>query len=193
MEFVCHADDVVAAHHSVSGMNFIPGGYTIPATIREARAEAESQLVANGAVESEIEPPSPANENEFLDTQDDKDLPPLPTDVDLPPSRPDEVHIGSPCQDAGRPPAQDIQAELDVESPHARDPQTLKLDIRKPPPSKELIQRVSEIMRVPQSTSKGDRRKKKKVPSSVLAPMQLDHPKDDLLSLCELRSKLKQD
>ena len=59
----------------------------------------------------------------------------------------------------------------DDELPPARDPQTLKLDIWIPPPSEELIQRVTEIIRAPQSTSKGVRMKKKKVaPSSPPAP-----------------------
>ena len=81
----------------------------------------------------------------------------------------------------------------DVESPSARDPHTLQLDIRKPPPSEELIQRVSEIIRAPQSTSKGVHPKKKKVPSSAPAPMQEEHPEDELSPLRKLRSKLNQD
>ena len=42
MEFVRHADDISAAHHKVSGMNFILGGYTISIVVRVLRAEAES-------------------------------------------------------------------------------------------------------------------------------------------------------
>ena len=68
LEFVCHVDDVVAAHHRVTGMNFIPGGYTMPTSVWEACAEAESQIVASGAVESETELPSPLDEDIFLDT-----------------------------------------------------------------------------------------------------------------------------
>ena len=88
-----------------------------------------------------------------------------------------------------------------VESPLARDPETLKLDIQKPPPIEELIQWVSEIMRTPQSTSKVVRPKKKKVPSSPPAPTREDHPEDELsppwtverlhqLSLVALNSKI---
>ena len=69
----------------------------------------------------------------------------------------------------------------------------LKLDIQKPPPSEELIQWVSGIMRAPQSSSKGVRPKRKKVSSSPLASTQEDHPKDELLPPHKLRSKLKQD
>ena len=114
-------------------------------------------------------------------------------DEDLPPSRLDEVHIGSLHQDAGCPPAEETQVVEDVESPPARDPHTLELNIRKPLPSEELIQWVSEIMKAPHSTSKGVRPKKKKVPSSPLAPTQEDHSKDELFPLHELKSKLKQD
>ena len=82
----------------------------------------------------------------------------------------------------------------DVESPLAWDPQTLKLDIRIPLPSEELIQRVAEILKAPQSTSKGVRPKKKEVAvSSPLAPTQEDHPEDELSPPHELRSKTKQD
>ena len=81
---------------------------------------------------------------------------------------------------------------LDIETP-ARDLHTLELDIRKPPPSEELIQRVSEIMKAPQSTSKGVRPKEKKVPSCPPAPTQEDHPEDELLPPCKLRSKFKHD
>ena len=93
-EFIRHANDVVAAHHRVSGMNFIPGGYTISAAVWVARVEAKNQLIASGAGESKTESPSLADDNEFLDT---------PANEDLPPTRPDEVHIGSPHQDAGCP------------------------------------------------------------------------------------------
>ena len=83
----------------------------------------------------------------------------------------------------------------DPESPPATDPQTLKLDIRKPPPSEELIQRVAEILQAPQPTSKGGPRHKKKkvVASSPLAPTQEDHPEDELSPPQEQRTKTKQD
>ena len=74
----------------------------------------------------------------------------------------------------------------DIESPPATDPQTLKLDIQKPPLSEELIQRVAEILQAPQSTSKGGPRPKKKVVvSSLPAPTQEDHPEDELSPLQE--------
>ena len=81
----------------------------------------------------------------------------------------------------------------DAELPSAKDPQMLKLDIQIPPPSKEIIERMAEILKAPQSTSKGVRPKKKKVAlSSPPAPMQEDHPEDELSPPCELGSKIKQ-
>ena len=64
MEFVRHANNITIAHHRVSGMNFIPDGYTIPATIQDARAKAKSQLVASGAAKNKTEPPSHVDDNE---------------------------------------------------------------------------------------------------------------------------------
>ena len=59
VEFVRAREDIVAAHQRVAGMNFIPGGYKMLAGIREARAEAKSQLLASGEGDIETEPPSP--------------------------------------------------------------------------------------------------------------------------------------
>ena len=47
VEIVRSEEDVHAAHHRVSGMNFIPGGYAVPASVQEPRVEAESQLVVS--------------------------------------------------------------------------------------------------------------------------------------------------
>ena len=33
LEIIRSEEDVLAAHHRVSGMNFIPSGYAIPATV----------------------------------------------------------------------------------------------------------------------------------------------------------------
>ena len=111
MEFVHVADDVTVAHHRVSGMNFIPGGYMIPAKVWDASAEAESQLVANGVAENEMQPPSPVDDNKWHDMQEDEELPPSP---------PDEVHIGSPHQDVDRPSQLETQSVSNMETPLAR-------------------------------------------------------------------------
>ena len=47
MEIVRSKEDVLATHHIVSGMNFIPDGYAVPIIVRDARAEAESHLIAS--------------------------------------------------------------------------------------------------------------------------------------------------
>ena len=146
-------------------------------------------------------PPLPAEEDhppllakeDLSSSSEDEDCPPSTGDDDLLPTHPDEVYNLSPQQDEGRPPTQETPAVRDAESPPARDPQTLKLDIRIPPPSEEVIQKVAEILKAPQSTSKGVRPEKKKVAlSSPRAPTQEDHSEDELSPLRELRSKTKQ-
>ena len=125
-----HAEDILGAHQRVVGMNFIPGGYKMPATVREARAEAESQLLVSGQGELDTEPPSPTYDDDFRDAEHvelppspaEEDEPPLPAHEDppspsahedRPPSPrddevlstcPDSVHNLSPHQDEGRPP-----------------------------------------------------------------------------------------
>ena len=44
---------MLAAHQRVSGMNFIPGGHVILASIRDARGEVESQLVEGALAETD--------------------------------------------------------------------------------------------------------------------------------------------
>ena len=220
VEFVRAREDIVAAHQRVAGMNFIPRGYKMPAGIREARAEAESQLLASGEGDIETEPPSPTYDANFRDAENvplppspaeeeepslptpkdqpstsaHEDRPPSPREDDLLPARPDPVRNVNPHQDEGRPPVQETPEVRDPESPPATDPQTLKLDIRKPPPSEELIQRVAEILQAPQAISKGGPRPKKKVAvSSPPAPTQEDHPEDELSPPQEFRSKMNQD
>ena len=50
---------MLAAHQRVLGMNFIPGGHVIPASIRDARGEVESQLVEGALAETDTQLPSP--------------------------------------------------------------------------------------------------------------------------------------
>ena len=51
LEIVRSEEDVHAAHHKVSGMNFILGGYAVPPSVQEPCAEADSQLVVSTAPE----------------------------------------------------------------------------------------------------------------------------------------------
>ena len=78
LEIVRSDEDVHATHHRVLGMNFILGGYAVPPSIREQRAEAESQFLVSTAPEMDTQPPSPALDNDPRDDNDDDDEPSTP-------------------------------------------------------------------------------------------------------------------
>ena len=78
VEIVRSEEDVDAAHHRVSGMNFIPGGYVVPALVREPRTEAESQLVVSAPAETDMQPPSSVHDNDPREDDDDEDEPSTP-------------------------------------------------------------------------------------------------------------------
>ena len=78
LEIVRSDEDVHAAHHKVSGMNFIPGGYAVPPLVRKQRAEMESQLVVSTVPETDTQPPSPAPDNDAGDDNDNDDKPSTP-------------------------------------------------------------------------------------------------------------------
>ena len=69
---------MLAAHHRVSGMNFIPGGYAVPAAIREARAEAKSQLIVSAPAETDTQPSSPVADIDLRKDNNDEDEPSTP-------------------------------------------------------------------------------------------------------------------
>ena len=64
LEIVHSKEDVHSAHHRVSGMNFIPGSYAVAAAVREACAEAKSQLVVSAPTETDTQPLSPVPDND---------------------------------------------------------------------------------------------------------------------------------
>ena len=123
VEFVCHAEDILGAHQRVTGMNFIPGGYKMPTAVREARAEAKSQLVASGAGDIDTEPPSPTYNDDFRDAEH-VELPPSPVEEDEPPLPIDEDPPSSSEHEDCPPSARDddlLLARLDLVhnvSPH---------------------------------------------------------------------------
>ena len=78
LEIVRSDDDKQAAHHRVSGMNFIPGGYAVLPSVREQRGEAESQIVVSTAPETDTQPLSPAPDNDPRDDNVDDDEPSTP-------------------------------------------------------------------------------------------------------------------
>ena len=59
LEIVRNNEDVHATHHRVSGMNFIPGGYAVPPSVRKQSAEVKSQFVVSTEPEIDTQPPSP--------------------------------------------------------------------------------------------------------------------------------------
>ena len=98
LEVVRSQEDVLAAHHRVSGMNFIPGGHVIPPSIRDARSEVESQLVEGAPVKMDMQPPSPNSINKTQEEEDDDD--------DDEPSTPPVIVISSSPERPPLPPPQ---------------------------------------------------------------------------------------
>ena len=84
LEIVRSEEDVHSSHHRVSRMNFIPGGYAVPAAIREAHAEAESQLIVSAPAETDMQPLSPVPYNDSREDDDDEDEPSTPREDVIP-------------------------------------------------------------------------------------------------------------
>ena len=84
LEIVRNKEDVLATHHRVLGMNFIPGGYAVPAAVREAHAEVESQLIVNASVETDMQPPSPVADIDPREDDDDENEPSTPREDVIP-------------------------------------------------------------------------------------------------------------
>ena len=131
LEIVRSDEDVHAAHHRVSGMNFIPGGYAIPPSVREC-AEAESQLVVNTAPETDTQLPSPAPNNDAGNDNDDDDEPSTP--------REDVIRTPPPI------PAPQLQTPPTsrLANVFSRKSKSLQVNIQEPP-SEELVQRVVDV------------------------------------------------
>ena len=79
VEIVCCDEDVLVAHHRVSGMSFIPDGYAVPAVVRDAWVEAKSQLIASAPTDTDTQPPSPKFDNKWHgdnEVEEESSLPP---------------------------------------------------------------------------------------------------------------------
>ena len=180
LEIVRSDEDVHAAHHRVLGMNFIPGGYAVPPSVREQRAEAESQLVVSTAPKTDTQPPSPTPDNDPRDDNVD----------DAEPSTPPEDVIQTP------PPVPVPQLQTPPASRPAnvfnRKSKSLQVNIREPP-SQELIQRVVDAFNAPLPSSPGRSALQRRPSLSSSAPTQKDLPQEELSPLRERRTKLKQD
>ena len=142
LEIVRSKEDVHAAHHRVSGMNFIPGGYVVPALIREPYAKAESQLVVNAPAETDTQPSSPVHDNDPRKDDDDEDEPSTPP-KDVIPTPP-----AIPAPQLQTPPTS-RPANL-----YRRKLKSLQVNIREPP-SEELVQRVVDALNAPLPSSLG--------------------------------------
>ena len=140
VEIVRSEEDVHAAHHRVSGMNFIPNGYAVPASIQEPHAEAESQLVVSALAETDTQPPSPVHDNDPKEDDDDEDKPCTPPEdvIQTPPPIP-VPQLQTPP--ASRP------ANL-----YRRKSKSLQVNIREPL-SEELVQHVVDAFNAPLPSS----------------------------------------
>ena len=176
---------MLAAHQRVLGMNFIPGGHVIPALIRDARGEVESQLVEGAPTETDTHPPSPNPINETQEEEDDDDIDePSTPKVTVISSNPDRRPLPSPQLQT--PPAS-IPA-----STYSRISKSLQVNIQEPP-SEELIRRVAEALATLLPSSPGASPILRKETVSPSAPMQEDLPQGEVLPPRERRTKLKHD
>ena len=126
LEIVCSKEDVLAAHHRVSGMNFIPGGYAVPVAVREARVEAESQLIVSALAEMDTQPPSPmAN----IDPREDDN------DEDEPSTSHEDANPDPPAIPAPQLQTPPVSRPANM---YRRKSKSLKVNIREPP-SEELV------------------------------------------------------
>ena len=121
---------MLATHHKVSGMNFIRIGYAVPATIRDARAEVESQLIASAPVDTDTQPPSPNLKNEWREDNEDNEEPSTP---------PKDVYLGNLDQLAMCPPQLQTLSTSNPTTPPTRKSKSLQVDTQKPPPSEEVV------------------------------------------------------
>ena len=169
-----------AAHHRVSGMNFIPGGYAVLASVQEPRVETESQLVVNAPAETDTQRPSPVLNNDPREDDDDEDEP----------STPPEDVIQTP------PPIRAPQLQTPLASRLAnlyrRKSKSLQVNIREPP-SEELVQRVVDAFNPSLPSSLDRSAPQRRVSLSPSAPTQKDLPQKELLPIREQRTKTKQD
>ena len=187
LEIVRSQEDVLAAHQRVSGMNFIPSGHVILASIRNAQDEVESQLVEGALAETDTQPPSPNPINETREEEDDDD------DDDDEPSIPKVIVISSSPDRRPLPPPQ-------LQTPPASNPantytkksKSLHVNIQQPL-SNELIRRVAKALGTPLPSSPGASPTQRRGTVSPSAPTREDLPQEELSPLRERRTKMKHD
>ena len=163
VEIVRSEEDVHAAHHRVSGMNFIPGGYAVPASVQEVRAEAESLFVVSALAETDTQPPSPVHENDPREDDDDEASTP-PEDE---PSTPPEDVIQTPPAI----PVAQLQTPLAsrLANLYRQKSKSLQVNIREPP-CEELVQRMVDAFNAPLPSSPGCSAPQRRASLSLSAP-----------------------
>ena len=178
LEIVRSDEDVHAAHHRVSGMNFIPGGYDVPPLVREQRVEAETQLVVSTTPETDTQSPSPAPDNDLRDDNDDDDEPSTPREdvIQTPPPIPTPQLQTPP---ASRP--------ANVFSQKSK---SLQVNIREPPIAVQCMVDVFNAALPASLIGSASQRRPSLSPS---APTQEDLPQQELSPVVERRTKMKQD
>ena len=174
---------MLVAHQRVSGMNFIPDGHVIPASIRDARVEVESQLVEGAPAETDTQPPSPNPINETHEEEDDDDEPFTPKVIVIS-SSPDRRSL--PLPQLQTPPASNPI------NTYSRKSKSLQVNIQEPP-SDELVRRVAEALGTPLLSLPGASPIQRRETVSPSAPMQEDLPQGELSPLREHRMKMKHD
>ena len=176
---------MLVAHERVSGMNFIPGGQVIPASIRDARGEVESQLIEGAPAETDTQPLSPNPINETQEEEDDND--------DDEPSTPKVIAISSSPDRRPLPPPQLRTTPASNSAiTYSRKSKSLQVNIQEPL-SEELIRRVAEALGTPLPSSPVSSPTQRRGTVSPSAPTQEDLPQEELSPPLERRTKLKHD
>ena len=163
-------------------MNFIPGGHVVPASVQDAHAEAESQLLISAPADIDTQLPSPNMDIELDEDDQDDDETSTPR-VDVIPISPDRCAMPPPQLQT---PSASNPAKL-----YSQKSESLQVNIQDPL-SEELIRRVTEAFYTLLPSLWGASPLQKKGPASPSVPMLKDLPQEELLRPRERRMK-KQD
>ena len=156
-------------------MNFIPGGHVIPASIRDAWGEVESQLVEGAPDEMDTQPPFPNPINETHEEDDNDDDEPSTPKVIVISSSPDRRYMPPPQLQT--PPASNPA------NTYSRKSKSLQVNIQELL-SDELIRRMAEALGTPLPSSPGASSTQRRGTVSPSAPTQEDLPQEELSPSC---------
>ena len=157
----------------------------IPASIRDARGEVESQLIEGAPTKTDMQPPSPnpINETQEEDNNDDDDEPSTPKVI---------VISSSPDRRPLPPPQLRTPPTSNPANTYSRKSKSLQVNIQEPP-SEELIRRVAEALGTPLPSLPISSPIQRRGTVSPSAPTQDDLPQEELSPPPERRTKLKHD